>query len=195
MLSNNKFQTENINLKADLKEAQFSLKESLLKNMLLRKALSDTQTELARLQTLQEQIDTMIFERTELNEKLKDANNYKILLEAQLDAKNKELAMPREVVIQAPIQVDIYERKYNELSLQYSELVRIYNVRARQLDDLDAKVDAKDKVIRELNHSLELINKAVEKFKNENVRLRKNLPIIEPVPPPKPKKMIPVKHK
>lgn len=195
MLSNNKFQTENINLKADLKEAQFSLKESLLKNMLLRKALSDTQTELAQLQTLQEQIDTMIFERTELNEKLKDANNYKILLEAQLDAKNKELAMPREVVIQAPIQVDIYERKYNELSLQYSELVRIYNVRARQLDDLDAKVDAKDKVIRELNHSLELINKAVEKFKNENVRLRKNLPIIEPVPPPKPKKMIPVKHK
>jgi DNA repair exonuclease SbcCD ATPase subunit len=180
-LSNNKFQTENIELKNTLAKIEKDSEEYQVKITLLRKALGDIQDELKTMKKLEEQIDTMIFERSELKLQLEEANDKVISLNAIIEAKNKELSIPREVIIQAP-PPDIYEPKYNDLHEKFIELLSLYNERSKRIDSLEKDSDDKDKIILDLQNSLENINLSVEKFKNENYRLRKSLPIIEEPP-------------
>ena len=181
-LTNNKFQTENIELKKKLVETEQELKESQTKNLLLRKGLGDLQKQLNAASSVQEQVDTIIFERSELNLKLEDANDTIISLKSIIEAKDKEIAsIPREVIIQAPPE-DKFEGKFNELNQVYNELLDLYNTKCIQNESIERIKNDSEKTISELKNSLENINSSIEKFKLENYRLRKNLPIIEEPP-------------
>ena len=175
-LTNNKFQVENTELKRVISENEKTINEHQVKITLLRKAMSDLQEELKARSTLEEQIDTMMFERSEIKINLEKANDKIIELKSIIEEKDRELALPREIIIQAPPE-DIFEPKYNQMNANYHELLDLYNEKCKVVESLERIVSNDKKHIIELENSIENINLSIEKFRNENLRLRKNLPV------------------
>ncbi len=157
-LTNNKFQTENFQLKKDLEDALKLVEEKEMRNNLLRITIEKLQTD-AR---------NVVAYENEKNELLKRISELEAI-EPQVVTREIHIEVPVEKIVQS----DEFEKKYLELKKNNKDLLDLYDAKCSEvkLSSMDSK--SKDTLILSLQNSIDNLTSQIEEMSLERDNLKK----------------------
>lgn len=170
-LSNNKFQLKCIELEKQLDTVTKMNSEKEMRINLMKTTLSNIQTDVKRIKSLEAEITNYKTANDTLTRELNSKNAEIVKLSREVFERKRDLAEPK-VPIVIENEKDPFEQMYTNLSKTHKNVLEMYEMNSKKIQDLEERLDLSNRHERELIQSIENIKNAAHKYKTQAIKLK-----------------------